>query len=297
MKRLVFLLGTLLPVAAAQPGPPQQPSIKPTDEETRQIQSKTAELDALVHKLKAKRGNEDLVADVEVYAKAARMLLEFPEDFFTQDGIDHALAVLDTGLERAHQLPSGQSPWTAKTKRIHGYRSALDGSLQPYGVTVPASYDATKSVRLYVWMHGRAQRLTEADFLFNFPNQGPSKPPVADAGQIQLDLYGRWNGGGWHYAGEVDVFEAMAAVRKRYKIDPSRILLRGFSMAVRARGTSRCTIPTVGRPRRLEPARGRGGRKCRALRPITTRPLHLGEFHRVGAERFQYASSRARRRQ
>ena len=231
MKRIVFLLGSLLAVAAAQPPrPPQQPSIKPTAEETQQIQSKTDELDALVQKLKAKRGSEDLVADVEVYVKAGRMLLEFPEDFFTQDGINHTLAVLDTGIEKARLLQDGKSPWTAAVKRIHGYHSALDGSVQPYGLTVPASYDGTKPVRLYVWMHGRAARLTESEFLYSFPNQGPSKPPVADAGQIQLDLYGRWNGGGWHYAGEVDVFEALAAVQKRYKIDPSRILLRGFSM-------------------------------------------------------------------
>lgn len=231
MKRLVFLLGTLLSVAAAQPPrPPQQPSIKPAAEETRQIQSKTDELEAIVQKLKAKRGNEDLVADVEVYVKAGRMLLEFPEDFFTQDGINHTLTVLDTGLEKARQLQDGKSPWTATVKRIHGYHSALDSSVQPYGLTVPTSYDGTKPVRLYVWMHGRAARLTESEFLYSFPNQGPSKPPVADAGQIQLDLYGRWNGGGWHYAGEVDVFEALAAVQKRYKIDPSRILLRGFSM-------------------------------------------------------------------
>ena len=79
-------------------------------------------------------------------------------------------------------------------------------------------------------MHGRAARLTEADFLYSFPNQSAAKPPVADYGQIQLDLYGRWNSGGYHFAGEADVFEAIAAVQKRYKIDPRRILLRGFSM-------------------------------------------------------------------
>ena len=130
MKRLAFLLGSLLSVAAAQ-----QPSIKPTAEETRQIQSKTDELDALVQKQKAKHGNDDLVADVEVYVKAGRMLLEFPEDFFTQDGINHSLAVLDTGLEKARQLQDGKSPRTATVKRIHGYHSALDGSVQPYGLT------------------------------------------------------------------------------------------------------------------------------------------------------------------
>ncbi len=34
----------------------------------------------------------------------------------------------------------------------------------------------------------------------------------------------------FHIVGETDVFEAIAAVQKRYKIDPDRILLRGFSM-------------------------------------------------------------------
>lgn len=128
MKRLAFLLGSVLSGAAAQ-----QPSIKPTAGETRQIQSKTDELDAIVQKLKAKRGNEDPVTDVEIYVKAGRMLLEFPEDFFTQDGINHLLAVLDTGIEKARQLQDGNSPWAATVKRIHGYHSALDGSVQPYG--------------------------------------------------------------------------------------------------------------------------------------------------------------------
>ena len=247
MKRLALfsltaVMALLLRAAAQQPaarapqkgGRGQAPPVQPTGDEKRQIQSKIDELDSLVRNLKARHAQEDLVADVEVYAKAGRWLLEFPEDFFTQDGIDHALAVLDTGLDRARQLQSGQSPWLPKVpnkaRSIHGFYSALDGSVEPYGVTIPDSYDGSKPVRLYVWMHGRAARLSEADFLYSFPNQGPSRPPVADAGQIQLDVYGRWNGAGWHFAGEVDVFEAIAAVQKRYKIDPHRIILRGFSM-------------------------------------------------------------------
>jgi hypothetical protein len=34
----------------------------------------------------------------------------------------------------------------------------------------------------------------------------------------------------FHWAGEADVFEAIRDVRKRFKIDPSRIVLKGFSM-------------------------------------------------------------------
>ena len=55
-----------------------------------------------------------------------------------------------------------------------------------------------------------------------------SNVPVADQGQIQLDLFGRINGGGWHWAGEADVFEGIAAVKKRFKIDDRRVMLRGF---------------------------------------------------------------------
>ncbi len=220
------------PAPAARPQrPPLAPPIQPTAKDLQKIGAKHDELAAAVRGLRQQRPNEDLLADVEVYEKAGRWLLEFPDEFFTQDGITHALAVLDTGLERARQLRDlHQSPWTTGPRRTHGFTSALDGSVQPYGVSVPAGYDDTQPARLYVWMHGRAARLTEADFLHGFPKQAPREPRVADVGQIQLDVYGRWNGAGWHFAGETDVFEAIAAVSKRYKIDPKRILLRGFSM-------------------------------------------------------------------
>ena len=237
MQRSVSAL-LLLPAALvllAQPpqqkaGRAQAPPFEPSDEQKKQVLAKVEELEGLVRALRSRSPKSDLVADVEVYAKAGRMLVEFPEDYFTVEGFNHTLTVLATGLERAKQLQADQSPWMSPARRTHGFYSALDGSVQPYGVTLPASYDASKPARLYVWLHGRAARLTEADFLNSFPNQGPSRPPIADAGQIQLDVYGRWNGAGWHFAGETDVFEAIQAVESRYKIDPARILLRGFSM-------------------------------------------------------------------
>ncbi|HWD98411.1 MAG TPA: alpha/beta hydrolase-fold protein [Bryobacteraceae bacterium] len=234
----------LLPVVAQQPAaqPPAatpgrgrggrgfQPPVQPKPEEIAQVKAKTEQIDGMVRELKAKHADPDLVGDVEVYGKAGRMLLEFPDQFFTQNGIDHALNVLDQGIERAKQLQAGQSPWTQGKKQIHAYYSAIDGSVQPYGITLPENYDASKPARLYVWMHGRANTMTEAEFLHNFPSQGPGRPPVADIGQIQLDLYGRLNSAGYHWAGEDDVFEAIAAVEKRFKIDEKRIALRGFSM-------------------------------------------------------------------
>ncbi len=180
--------------------------------------------------LKAKHADTDLVGDVEVFAKAGRYLLDYPELFGTQNAIDHSLVVLDLGIARAKQLSDGASPWNTGKKQVHAYYSEIDGSVQPYAITLPEGYDPAKPARLYVWMHGRQNNTTESEFIFSQQTFRPGNVPVADQGQIQLDLFGRINGGGWHWAGEADVFEGIAAVKKRFKIDDRRVLLRGFSM-------------------------------------------------------------------
>ena len=229
MKRSAALsIGVFVAILSAQRG--AQPPVQPKPEELQQVKMKTEEIESIVKDLKAKHADADLVGDVEVYAKAGRMLLEFPDQFTTQNSINHAFTVLDTGIQRAKQLQSGQPAWMKGAKQTHAYYSAIDGSVQPYGVTIPASYDGTKPARLYVWLHGRQNNTTESEFLFAFPNSGPGRPPVADNGQIQVDVFGRINSAGYHWAGEADIFEAIAAVQERFKIDDKRIILRGFSM-------------------------------------------------------------------
>jgi hypothetical protein len=199
-------------------------------EDLNQIKTKTTALESLIGQLKAKHADPDLLGDVEVYAKAGAILQEFPDQIFTQKHVEHALAILDSGADRARELLDGKASWTKSRKQVHAYYSKIDGSVQPYGITLPENYEASRPTRLYVWLHGRQNQTTESEFLFAFPNGGPGKPPVADNGQIQLDVYGRLNSAGYHWAGEADVFEAIAAVQKRFKIDEKRILLRGFSM-------------------------------------------------------------------
>jgi hypothetical protein len=223
-----FLILLFLPALLAA----QQltPTFQPSPDDVVALRGKVEKIEAAVKIARANRADEDLIADVDVYAKAGRWVLEFPEDFFVADDVKHTLAILDTGIERAQQLQSGHPAWTSdKGKHIYGYYSALDGSVQPYAVTIPESYDG-KPTRLYVWMHGRSNKNPEYQFLYTQPTQGPAKPPVAEQGQITLDLFGRWNGSAYHYAGEADVFEALAAVERRYQIDPRRIVVRGFSM-------------------------------------------------------------------
>ena len=226
--RLALLLLASQAVLLSQP--PRPPAIQPKPQELEQLKSETERLELAIHGLKARGTDLALVGDVEVYAKAGRMLLEFPDQFFTQKGIDHAIDVVNQGLARQTELENRSPSWTSGRRQIHGYYSEMDGSVQPYGITLPEKYDRAKPTRLYVWMHGRQNQTTEAEFLFNFPNGGTGKPPVADNGQIQLDVYGRLNSAGYHWAGEADVFEAIAAVKKRFNIDDKRVLLRGFSM-------------------------------------------------------------------
>lgn len=218
------------PAPAAGRGGRGAPPIQPKAEELAQIRAKSEQIEGLVKELRTKHADDDLVGDVEVYAKAGRILLEFPELFGTQNAIDHSLVVLDQGIERANQLRGGAAPWNTGKKQIHAYYSAIDESVQPYAITLPEGYDAAKPARLYVWMHGRQNNTTESEFIFNQQTFRPGNVPVADQGQIQVDLFGRINGAGWHWAGEADVFEGIAAVKKRFRIDDQRVMLRGFSM-------------------------------------------------------------------
>jgi prolyl oligopeptidase family protein len=211
-------------------GTPAPAAITAKPNELATIKEKTGQIEALVNELKARRADPVLLGDVEVYAKAGTMLLEFPDMFGNQAAIEHAFTVLDQGIERARQLQSNQPRWNQGQKQILAYYSEIDGAVLPYGVTLPENYDPARPTRLYVWLHGRQNNTTEAEFIHGFLRpRAPGNAPVADQGQIQLDCFGRINGAGWHWAGERDVFEAIEAVKKRFRIDDKRIIIRGFS--------------------------------------------------------------------
>lgn len=111
--------------------------------------------------------------------------------------------------------------FAAVTLRADTFISKVDGSEQPYRVHLPSHYDASKPMRLDVVLHGKNAKLTPTTFF-------AAKPHVV-TDRIELEVYGRGNNA-YRWAGETDVFEAIAAVQAKYKIDPDRIVLRGFSM-------------------------------------------------------------------
>lgn len=218
--RLYLLFGACLLCAQAPPTPAKY---QLTPEDRSRIEHKSAELESALRPLRARVPDEDFV-DAEVYLKAAQFALRFDE-FYTAKSVDQTLKVLDRGLERTRQLAKGDATYATKPGVYsRAYRSRVDGSVQPYSVTIPENYDRAY---LDVILHGRGATLNEVSFLASHDS---SKPGKADRPYIKLDVYGRANNA-YRWAGETDVFEAIASVRKRYRIeDSTHITLRGFSM-------------------------------------------------------------------
>ncbi len=186
-----------------------------------------AELQALIKEI----GNHELLPDVLIYEKAVRWALDFNEVFDGKGGMPGGAvkAVLKSGLERAKALKAGQAPWTTQTGTVvRGYRSKIDGSVQPYGLVIPADYDFQGEAkhRLDFWWHGRGETLSEASFI-NDRQKNPGQ--FTPASTIVLHPYGRYCNAN-KFAGEIDTLECLEDVKKHYRIDANRIVARGFSM-------------------------------------------------------------------
>jgi len=127
------------------------------------------------------------------------------------DEVVASLAAAEAGVDRVAARTGIQR---------RAYRSAVDGTLQPYSIRVPAGYSPGKQYPLLVWLHGSGQddrdQLTRAWL-----------PP----GCILLAPRGR--GPSTWYAidhAQDDIREAVEDVTRHYSVDRSRVVLAGFSM-------------------------------------------------------------------
>ncbi|MFM9114569.1 MAG: hypothetical protein ACKOU6_00210, partial [Planctomycetota bacterium] len=105
---------------------------------------------------------KELWPDVAIFHKAVHDALKHQE-FHQPPEVEEAFKLLALGLERGQQLLGGQAPWHAAPGLIvRGYVSKIDGTVQPYGIIVPASYNerAAQGYRLDLWFHGRGEVLT-----------------------------------------------------------------------------------------------------------------------------------------
>lgn len=170
----------------------------------------------------------ELLPDVEIYRLAVHYALKHDE-FFREQEIPVARKLLEQGLTRAKELAEGKPNWTTQTGLVvRGYVSKIDGSVQPYGLVVPASWKAGAATkhRLDFWFHGRGETLSELNFIDGRQKSpGEFTPPHA----FVLHPYGRYCNAN-HFAGEIDGLEALEHVKKHYSIDDQKIVVRGFSM-------------------------------------------------------------------
>lgn len=175
--------------------------------------------------------NLDHLADADLFHKGIIWALRY-ETTLTAKDVTLLKQSLQRGHQRADALLANRTPWTArKGKVLRGYISAVDGSTQPYGVTVPARYDGTKPMRLDVVLHGSMRPVGLSELRFGAPfDEGDAAEKSAPAQDfIELHPLGRVENC-YRWAGETDVFEAIESVCRNYRIDRDRIVLRGMSM-------------------------------------------------------------------
>jgi hypothetical protein len=80
---------------------------------------------------------------------------------------------LETARADAERLATGEDPWKGKTGAFtKAYRSEVDGTLQPYGLYVPPSYDPARAWPLLVGLHGSgSNHLLHRRRLFGLGNE------------------------------------------------------------------------------------------------------------------------------
>ncbi len=166
--------------------------------------------------------------NVEIFHKAVDWALRYGE-FFDLNQVEIARDQLAQGMARLQALRDGKTPWnTATGLVVRGYRSKIDGSVQPYGMVVPQGWSPGdgKPRRLDFWFRGRAEKSTELAFIHERQhNFGDFAPPEV----FVLHPFGRYCNAN-KFAGERDLFEAWEDARRHYPALMDRPVVRGFSM-------------------------------------------------------------------
>jgi hypothetical protein len=220
---LAVLLGGLMPVARGEPPGGLSP------DERQQVERRLHDLQDNLAGLRSVK--PDQRADAAVFAKGVAWALRYDPKLEPAD-VAQVRQALDRGRQRADALADGRAPWAVKKGRVvRGYVSAVDGSVQPYGVIVPAGYDPARPMRLHVVLHGssRPVGMSEVRFISRFDEGDAGGTPPSEPDYLELHPLGRVENC-YRWAGETDVFEAIEAVCRNYAVDRDRIVLRGMSM-------------------------------------------------------------------
>jgi len=216
--------------AAVRPIPPTDKAVPVPEADRAALNASLVELrkdiDAAAKAQARNARLQEFLPDLEIYHKAVDWALRHNE-VFKKEEIKSAHELIAEGRARAAAFAKGETPWTTQTGLVvRGYRSRIDGSVQPYGMVIPAGWANGAPMRLDFWCHGRGETLTELAFMTERRRNVGQVP--AD-GRLVLHLYGRYCCAN-KFAGEVDLWEAYEHARRSYAIDDDRLFIRGFSM-------------------------------------------------------------------
>lgn len=223
------------PKAAAKPAapksttiPPQGTPLAPADQAM--IEKGIKDLGAAIDELKAQLQNKPEAAylpDIQIYYNALRYPLQYNEPI----DVKKAQPAIAEGMARANELKSGKHSWTEKSGP-RGYLSKIDGSVQPYILSVPPNYKPGQKEPLPIAFscHGRNEKLMELEFISGkLEGLLNSSTPGDTKNKFIVYLYGRYCCAN-KLAGEIDLFEAWKRVGEQFPLDKARVEVTGFSM-------------------------------------------------------------------
>lgn len=207
-----------------------------------QLEKEMAEFDPRIENRDRENMKYRYFADVAIFPKAVRYALDYDE-FYQKSDAAEAEKLLEMGRQRLAELKKGgpeaednaigsllfmtNLSWRKqKGLVVRGYLSSLDNSVQPYGVYVPESLETTKDKPLYVWLHGRNEKGTDMQFLFE---RMKSKGKFALEDGVTVHPFGRYCNA-FKFMGENDVHAATSAAFNEYQTDFFKQVLMGFSM-------------------------------------------------------------------
>ncbi len=138
-----------------------------------------------------------------------------------------ASEVIAEGLRLLEMAADGETYVPPKSQLSElAYIAHNDGTVQPYYLHIPESYDGEREWPLIVFLHGYVPNITVVD---PWVLDDRTCNIAEENGCILLIPYGRRNTD-FQGVGEVDIYRAIEETRKQFSIDPERIYLSGVSM-------------------------------------------------------------------
>jgi len=173
------------------------------------------------------RRHPDLYALALLQVEKAELALQ--NDWLRPYGDDRARAFLEKAEQLITPLLAGREPALPRTGRIElAYLAPNDRSAQPYQLYVPPSYDGSTAFGLLVYLHGYSPSLNKENWV-DYMYADVLEDYCRQAGYILLMPFARGNTD-FQGAGEDDVMLAIERTMRRYRIDPDRVVLSGYSM-------------------------------------------------------------------